>query len=300
MLVETIAEKLFFNPVRLEADGPGGSWTGTGFIYSVNTADGAVQVLVTNKHVLRGAERLKINFMRAAGDRPMMGVGASPILMGLTVDSWVGHREEDIDVAVIPLARIIEAMAQQGEELYFKSITPELTLNDEDDLDAMEGVLFIGYPSGLFDRVNLLPIARRGWTATPIRVDYNGRPQFLIDASVFPGSSGSPVFILDRGTVTGRSGNVTIGTRVIFLGVLAAVHTRILEGTVEVVTATPIARFNEPIDLGVVYKASCVLETIDGLLSKHGLTRLPSVAPVVDGASPSPADEIVAEAERDS
>jgi hypothetical protein len=45
----------------------------------------------------------------------------------------------------------------------------------------------------------ILPISprffRRGMTATPPQLDYCGRPTFLIDASVFGGSSGSPVFL---------------------------------------------------------------------------------------------------------
>jgi hypothetical protein len=42
------------------------------------------------------------------------------------------------------------------------------------------------------------PIARRGWTATPVALDYSGKPMFLVDAPVFVGSSGSPVFVLDE------------------------------------------------------------------------------------------------------
>ncbi len=37
--------------------------------------------------------------------------------------------------------------------------------------------------------------------------------------------------------------------------------------------------FQEPIDLGIVFKASCVLETIDMLLGRHGLARVQSSTP---------------------
>ena len=40
-----------------------------------------------------------------------------------------------------------------------------------------------------------MPILRRGTTATPIALNFEGRPEFLIDAAVYPGSSGSPVFV---------------------------------------------------------------------------------------------------------
>ncbi|MFT3756084.1 MAG: hypothetical protein QM769_09065 [Pseudoxanthomonas sp.] len=65
-------------------------------------------------------------------------------------------------------------------------------------LDAAESVTFISYPNGVWDSKNLLPVARRGTTASPIEVDFEGTPRFLIDASVFGGSSGSPAFILNR------------------------------------------------------------------------------------------------------
>lgn len=58
----------------------------------------------------------------------------------------------------------------------------------------------IGYPNGLWDSQNNLPIIRRGITATSVKKDYNGKKEFLIDAAVFPGSSGSPVFIFNEGS----------------------------------------------------------------------------------------------------
>jgi V8-like Glu-specific endopeptidase len=63
-----------------------------------------------------------------------------------------------------------------------------------DDLDAIERIIFVGYPNGMYDRKNYTPILRQGITATPFHLDYDGLPAFLIDASVFPGSSGSPVY----------------------------------------------------------------------------------------------------------
>src|SRR5437763_136516 len=45
-----------------------------------------------------------------------------------------------------------------------------------------------------------------GVTANPLQADYDGRPVFLIDASVFPGSSGSPVVICNQGGFATRQG----------------------------------------------------------------------------------------------
>jgi len=51
-----------------------------------------------------------------------------------------------------------------------------------------------GYPNGVSDEVNNLPVVRKGITATPMFADYNGKPEFLIDCAIYEGSSGSPIF----------------------------------------------------------------------------------------------------------
>ena len=65
------------------------------------------------------------------------------------------------------------------------------------------------------------PIVRRGSTATHPFVRYEGRPEFVIDAACFPGSSGSPVFLFEDGMYRVGDGNgLTPGSRVALLGVL--------------------------------------------------------------------------------
>jgi hypothetical protein len=105
-------------------------------------------------------------------------------------------------------------------------------------------------------------------TATHPAVDFRGTPTFLLDASVFPGSSGSPVLIYNKGAIpTSKTGATTIGTRVVFLGILASVFFREQEGRLEshpVPTAqgdVPVTQ--EMLDLGIVFKARTIREAID-------------------------------------
>jgi len=81
-------------------------------------------------------------------------------------------------------------------------------------------------------------------------VDYLGLPAFLIDAAVFPGSSGSPVFLLDRGMYQNRTGGTVVGSRVMLLGVLAQYYSRAVEGLVREVPARQVASVQEALASG--------------------------------------------------
>jgi len=144
-------------------------------------------------------------------------------------------------------------------------------------LDAIEPVTFIGYPNGIWDSKNFLPVARRGSTASPIQVDFEGTPRFLIDASVFGGSSGSPVFLFNQGMFTDKSGDTSIASRLLFVGVVAAVFFRTQFNQIVAVpipTQTqPMARQQEMIDLGIVFKARTVVEAIEAFLVAKGAAK---------------------------
>jgi S1-C subfamily serine protease len=51
----------------------------------------------------------------------------------------------------------------------------------------------IGYPLGFYDEANNLPVHRRASSASSYGVEFNGKPYFLVDANLHPGTSGSPV-----------------------------------------------------------------------------------------------------------
>jgi hypothetical protein len=117
--------------------------------------------------------------------------------------AWFMHPDPQVDLAIIPMRPLEQAARDQGVELYYHVIDSRLAPDAATTraLDALEEILFVGYPSGVWDQVNLMPILRRGTTATPMALDFEGRAEFLIDAAVYPGSSGSPVFVYQPDTL---------------------------------------------------------------------------------------------------
>jgi V8-like Glu-specific endopeptidase len=269
------ADQLLFTTIRLETEYADGHGSGTAFFYQFKTENGAYPFVVTNKHVVDGAFNGQMAFTIADGDQPLIGQKFS---VGLPqFDSyWFGHQDPEVDIAILPLAPIIEPLGSLGKKVYTKYIGAELipSASLTEELDAIEEITFVGYPNGLYDTVNLTPLIRRGITATPLRYDYCGEKAFLIDASVFPGSSGSPVFLFNQGSYPARSGEIVIGSRLHFLGILSSVLVQLDEGKFEVTEiptrSKPRVTIEQLIDLGYVFKADLVQEAVVQLLRKEG------------------------------
>ena len=109
----------------------------------------------------------------------------------------------------------------------------------------------------------------------PVAVDYSGQKKFLVDASVFPGSSGSPVFLFNPGYYYEKPNVLHVGTRIMFLGILTEVffreeQNRIISKAIPT-SSIPVALSREMIDLGVVYKSSAILETIEHFMKEKGV-----------------------------
>lgn len=272
--VETIADQLFFTTVFIEAFTPTARSTGTGFIINYPGENGStLPVLITNKHVLDGAHQVAFTMAAAENASQPASRGTRMVVTGFNAQTWLGHPDSNVDIGAMLFGEILKAMVDNGAAPFYRGFDPEQLATQEtaDSLDAIEQITMIGYPNGLFDQASMLPIARRGQTATPIFNDYNNLPAFLIDASVFPGSSGSPVVLYDRGTYTTRDGVTRVGTRMALLGVVAAVHTRQVNGVVQMVKAG-VATFDDMIDLGIVFKSSAIQETVFALYGTLGLS----------------------------
>jgi len=274
---ESIFENILFTTVRVEARLPNNSTsTGTGFVFNYVKNDKQYLFVVTNKHVIKNSIKGKLTFNQSDGEKPILG-------KVFTIDysnfesQWIGHPQDDIDVAIMPFAPVLNELSNRGVQIFFKSLTPDLIPSDKvlrEEIDAVEDIVFVGYPSDIYDRRNLLPVVRRGITATPISVDFEGKPAFLIDASIFPGSSGSPVFLCNIGSYSPKGKGLVVGSRVFFLGVVASVFIRKDLNTIELIDIptgkVPVVVTTQMVDLGIVYKSIVIKELIEEFLKARG------------------------------
>ena len=276
MKVNSIAEQLFFTTVRIETRSLGGAGgSGTGFLFTYKAGGEEYPFIVTNKHVVMDACDGAIFFTKRGKLLPLVGEGFRLDMHGWP-QMWFGHPSPEVDIAICPFAPLIQHIkSSQNIDVFYKSITDDILINEQEmeQIDAIESITFIGYPNGIWDKKNLLPIARRGTTATPIQVDFEGSPCFLIDASVFGGSSGSPVFILNQGSYHAKLGGLVAGSRILFVGVIASVFFRTQMSQIIAVPIPtqmqPMAQHQEMIDLGLVFKARTVVEAKKAFLLVH-------------------------------
>lgn len=82
----------------------------------------------------------------------------------------------------------------------------------------MEELPMIGYPIGLWDIVNNLPIFRRGYAISHLAFDFNERGIYVADIAFFPSSSGSPIYIFNETDIATKKQYFLGTSRVILLG----------------------------------------------------------------------------------
>lgn len=266
----SIYEQLAFCTARIETeDFSGNSYSGTGFFFMLNIKGQNVPLLVTNKHVVRGMKKGK--FLCTVADENGNPDYSNHFVFNVENEferMWTFHPQDDVDLCALAIAPLVRAASIQGKNLFYRTLEESFIPNSTTlkDLDAVEEVVMIGYPNGLWDQVNNMPIIRRGITATNVTLDYNGKKEFLIDAACFPGSSGSPVLICNVGGYTSKFGNLNWGkSRVFLLGILYAGPQMRVTGDLQLITVPEnqhktVSVSQIPNNLGFIIKAERLLE----------------------------------------
>lgn len=265
----SITEKLMYSTIRIECDlGNGKCSTGTGFLFNfLDDGDSHIPCLVTNKHVVRGAIKGSFRFTLKDDNGNPINDKHEIFNFNYFEDMWIMHPDEGTDLCIMPIAPIINNASERNIKLFYVALDNSLipSIEELEELTAMEDVVMIGYPNGIWDSVNNSPIIRRGVTATHPKLNYEGREEFMIDAACFPGSSGSPVLLLNLGSYISREGNINMGSsRIKLLGVLYAGPQHTATGEIQIINVPtrqePISISRIPNNLGIIIKSNKILD----------------------------------------
>ncbi|QQP98732.1 trypsin-like peptidase domain-containing protein [Lysobacter enzymogenes] len=278
--------KLVHGTVRIECIGRDGSVSsGTGYVYGFCESEkGCRPGVVTNKHVVRGAARVIFHLTLRKEDGSADLGSHEAVAVDNVAQCCVYHPDPGIDLVAFPIGSILND-GVSGRQFFFTMIGKDTVAADDllESLSPMEEIVMIGYPNGLWDEFHNLPIVRKGITATHPRLRLNGKPEFLIDAACFPGSSGSPVFLANIGTYLDSNGLLHAATRIALLGTLYSGPQYTAAGDVRVVdvpTDTRVVSFSSiPSNLGYVIQARELFvldEAIAKAQEEGGNGRLPS------------------------
>ena len=263
---QSFVEQALFSTVRIElfdhADNLMGF--GTGFLLKAdlpNEPNQALILLISNKHVFAGSRKFDVSFHRKDRGTDVPNLGHTlPARFSSTGPGFCAHSNPNVDLACVNLS---SGFAEMMPIIYYKWLDKNLFATfSEPELDLGQRVVFVGYPENRFDQKHNLPILRSGTIASHPRVDFNGESQFIIDAQVFPGSSGSPVFLNMKEAQFNR-GIIQVGGGVpyLFLGVVSS--TMIRNNIVDFLPTQLTPSTQEVIGLGLVFKANAVKELID-------------------------------------
>jgi hypothetical protein len=263
-----ITEQLLNGTIRIEAFNKNSTSTGTGFFftfYEDKEKKVSIPVIITNKHVVNGFNEIRLFFRKVKNNEPDYG---APFVVTIPNDTntVIQHPNKDIDLVAIPTAPIYVELEKKNIGIYYIA-SDESRIPDDStqkfELKSIEEILMIGYPNGLWDTKNNLPIVRKGITATTPFIDYNGKREFLVDIAAFGGSSGSPI-IFYRDIYTDKNYVAKVGPKLYLLGILYAGPLYTVEG--KVIKTNPAdptinsdVRTNIPMNLGYVIKASEIL-----------------------------------------
>jgi len=254
-----IYDQLAYCTVKINCDNVS---SGTGFFFRYDIDGNYIPVIVTNRHVMQNATNIKLVFsLNSYFEGDERKVELEELNIFDVQNGVIYHGNPNIDLCVIPLANVFEYFNKYQKDprivyLGFDIIPSKKQL---EDLRFVEEIMMVGYPNGISDLKNNFPIFRKGITATHPGVDFNGQPEFLVDMTIIPGSSGSPVFLINDSGFRDKQGNINIGaSRLYLLGINKAVFTTNAEGKiVEVPAPTELKVYSQiGINLGIIVSSN--------------------------------------------
>lgn len=201
---------------------------GTGFLYQVCCEQKNIVrfFIITNKHVIAGADHISFVISQANSltdlDEFFQPINREDKEITLSLeDKVINHPNIEVDLCAIDVTVELGLIITSGKKIRSNILDSSWIVSEEDKrlYGDVEPVLVIGYPIGLWDTFNNLPISRTGTTATGPLSLYNGKTNFLIDVPIFGGASGSPVFLYETPTYRSSEGR-SLGSKISLIGVV--------------------------------------------------------------------------------
>jgi hypothetical protein len=257
-----------------------GMMNGSGFLLfrNVGISKGSVY-LVTNRHVLPPegtAKEIQLRVIVREDDGtsridqisiPIVGAD------GKYLSTVRVHKDPATDVAAVDIGStafgskfqvLVEAVTT-GRYLNTSMLLTTDRFRDA-GVDLGTRVFILGYPAAIFDPRNVMPVLRSGVISTDPKTGFSFNEElrrtmnfpehmngFLIDANVYPGSSGSLVIAApDNWSAKPNEGNRAPS----ILGIVS--------GSIPIFDAS--LRSYERIGLGMVYSADTIKEVLDSFL----------------------------------
>jgi len=253
---------------------PGKTLAMTGFTMFKEIEPGKSHILlVTNVHAIppeHSTKTISIRVMTKSGETVAIKSLDVPVLGpdGKYLPIVKFHPKKGFDVAAL---NITESVVKENIKAAW---IPYDLLATKDKLKAEritvgDEVFLLGYPDAIYDPRNVHPILREGVIASVPTEDYAfndvlkkryGLPDridgFLIDANVFPGSSGSLVILKQQATTIGLHGETVVSRAKKIPYVLG-----IVSGSIPIIDTA--LKSVQRMGLGIVYSYDAIKETID-------------------------------------
>lgn len=164
--------------------------------------------LVTNRHVLipsvNGQETVPDYFSFHLRKISGSGLVWEPIT--ITQNELLKrakfHHDVSVDACIIDVLDLLTDKIKTNTQFlqWYNVGKDHLPGSNNIFVEVADDAVVIGYPHGFYDQTNLYPIVKSGIIASKWGAYFNGLPYFLIDAKLFPGSSGSIVVSKPRDT----------------------------------------------------------------------------------------------------
>ncbi len=196
MFLETSFDRLFLSTVRLKTRSSNNEIVdASAFIYIYPMEEGDFPFLVTTYSAVQRAVIGSMSFFQQLDGEFALG---KPHVLDIDNFSklWYSKDEAAHNVAITPFLPFAKHLDKKGVSIVTQGITEQHlpTSKSYFELSFNQLLYYIGYPMGLWDYKNYLPIVRNAAIASLPMVNYQGNSQLLLNTTVLPGSEGSPLF----------------------------------------------------------------------------------------------------------